>query len=243
LTVIEWARAVLLNGVGRYDEATTVARDAGGHPNDLSASSWALSELAEAATRSGQTELAVEAVERLSGMTRASGTDWALGIEARSRALVSDGDVADGLYREAIDRLERTRVVVELARACLLYGEWLRRERRRLDARLQLRQAHELFSAVGAEAFGERAARELLATGERVRKRTSEMRGQLTAQEAQVARLARDGLSNQVIAAQLFISPRTVEYHLHKVFTKLAISSRAQLKDALGSEAREPQPV
>ena len=176
-------------------------------------------------------------------MARACGTNWALGIEARSRALLSEGESADGLYREAIERLGRTRVRVELARAHLLYGEWLRRERKRLEAREHLRTAHELFTSMGVEAFGERSARELLATGEHARKRTVETRGQLTAQEAQIARLARDGLSNPEIGTRLFISPRTVEYHLHKVFGKLAISSRSQLDHALPGEAREVQLV
>jgi DNA-binding CsgD family transcriptional regulator len=182
------------------------------------------------------TELAADALERLSAMTRASGTDWALGIEARSRALLSDGDAAEHLYLEAIDRLGRTSIRVELARAHLLYGEWLRRERRRLDAREQLRAAHEMFTGMGVEAFADRAARELLATGERARKRTVETREDLTPQEAQIARLARDGLSNPEIGARLFISPRTVEYHLHKVFGKLGISSRNQLDRALPAQ-------
>jgi ATP/maltotriose-dependent transcriptional regulator MalT len=163
---------------------------------------------------------------------RASGTDWALGIEARSRALLSDDDAAEPLYREAIERLARTRTRSHLARAHLLYGEWLRREKRRLDAREQLRTAHELFTAMGFEAFAERARRELAATGEKARKRTVETRGDLTARETQIARLARAGLSNPEIGAQLFISPRTVQYHLHKVFGKLGISSRIQLETA-----------
>jgi DNA-binding CsgD family transcriptional regulator len=196
---------------------------------------WAPVELVEAATRSGNPDRASVALQELAEMTRASGTDWALGIEARSRALLSESEAAERRYREAIDRLGRTRVRVELARAHLVYGEWLRRERRRLDAREQLRTAHELFTAMGIEAFAERAARELLATGERARKRTVETSGQLTAQETQIARLARDGLANSEIGARLFISPRTVEYHLHKVFTKLDISSRNQLDPVLFS--------
>ena len=165
-------------------------------------------------------------------------TEWALGIEARVRALLSEGEVAERLYRESIERLGRTRVRVELARAHLLYGEWLRRERRRVDAREQLRTAHEMLDAMGVEAFAERARRELLATGETVRKRTVETRDELTAQEAQIARLARDGLSNPEIGARLFISPRTVQYHLRKVFAKLEISSRNQLERVLPSEGR-----
>jgi DNA-binding CsgD family transcriptional regulator len=170
---------------------------------------------------------------------RASGSDWAFGVEARSRALCSEGETAETLYREAIDWLGRTRLRVELGRAHLLYGEWLRRENRRIDAREQLRTAHQMFADMGADGFEERAGRELRATGERVRKRTADPRAQLTAREAQIARLAGDGLSNSEIAAQLFMSPRTVEYHLHKVFTKLAISSRNQLHRVLASRRNE----
>jgi DNA-binding CsgD family transcriptional regulator len=195
-----------------------------------------LHELIEAAVRSGKVERAADVLKRLSEMTRASGTEWALGIEARSRALLSEGEAAESLHGEAIDWLGRTRVPVELARAHLLYGEWLRRERRRLDAREQLRTAHEMFTAMGMEAFARRAARELLATGETARRRSVETRGELTAQESQIARLARDGLSNPEIGARLFISPRTVEYHLGKVFGKLDISSRNQLDRVLSSD-------
>ena len=177
-----------------------------------------------------------DALQRLSETTRASGTDWALGIEARSRALLSDGEAAEDLYRQAIDRLGRTRVRVALARAHLLYGEWLRRERRRMDAREHLRTAHEMFATMGAEGFADRAERELRATGETARKRTVETSSRLTAQEAQVARLARDGLSNPEIGARLFISRRTVQYHLGKVFTKLDITSRGQLNRVLPGE-------
>ena len=166
----------------------------------------------------------------------ASATDWGLGIAARSQALLSEGKTTEHLYREAIERLSRTRLRPELARAHLLYGEWLRREGRRLDAREQLRTAHDLFAAIGMEAFAERARRELLATGEKVRKRSPETSAELTAQEALIARLARDGLSNPEIGARLFISARTVKYHLGKVFTKLDISSRAQLHRALPSD-------
>jgi ATP/maltotriose-dependent transcriptional regulator MalT len=167
---------------------------------------------------------------QLSGATSAGGTDWALGAEAYARALVSEDEAADDLYREAIERLARTRARAWLARAHLIYGEWLRRQRRRLDAREQLRTAHEMLATMGAEAFAERARRELLATGESARKRTVDTLGDLTAQEAQIARLAGGGLSNPEIGAQLFISPRTVQYHLHKVFSKLDISSRNQLE-------------
>jgi DNA-binding CsgD family transcriptional regulator len=226
--LIDWTSAVLYNGVGRYEDALNAAQQAGEHPEELPFA-WGLVELIEAATRSGKAAGEADALERLAETTRASGTDWALGIEARSRALLSDGEAAEHLYREAIDRLGRTRVRWALARAHLLYGEWLRRENRRVDAREQLRTAHEMLSSIGAEAFAERAARELRATGENVRKRAAETRGRLTAQETQIARLAADGYSNPEIGAQLFISPRTVEYHLHKVFTVLSIASRTEL--------------
>jgi DNA-binding CsgD family transcriptional regulator len=237
LTISEWASAVLNNSLGRYTDAMAAAQRASEHPEGhLGFSNWALAELIVAAVRSGRVERAADALERLSRMTRASGTDWALGIEARSRALVSEGDSAERLYREAIEHLSHTRVRVELARAHLLYGEWLRRERRRLDAREELRTAHEMFVAMGIEAFAGRAARELLATGERARKRTVEASEDLTAQEVQIARLAGDGLSNPEIGGRLFISPRTVEYHLRKVFTKLGISSRHELSRVLSQE-------
>jgi ATP/maltotriose-dependent transcriptional regulator MalT len=199
---------------------------------------WALPELVEATGRVGDTERAREALERLAETTQPCGTDVALGIEARSRALLSDGAAAEELYREAIDRLGRTRLRPELARAQLLYGEWLRREGRRVDAREQLHTAHDLFDAIGMEAFAERAGRELLATGEKVRRRSPETREELTPQEGQIARLARDGLSNPEIGAQLFISARTVEWHLRRVFTKLEISSRRQLRTALPEDGR-----
>jgi DNA-binding CsgD family transcriptional regulator len=227
-TFIHWLTAVLHNGLGRYEEALVAAQQAG---EDTSWwRNWALVELIEAAARSGKPELAADALARLSQTTAASGTDWALGIEARSRALLSDGEAAETLYREAIEALERTRVRVELARAHLLYGEWLRRERRRLDAREQLRTAHKLFTEFGMEAFAERARAELEATGEHARKRTIETRDDLTPQEAQISRLAADGATNQEIAAQLFISPSTVDYHLRKAFRKLGVKSRHQLK-------------
>jgi DNA-binding CsgD family transcriptional regulator len=235
LTFVQWAAAVLCNGLGRYADALAAAQQASeDSPADLYAT-WAVAELIEAAARSGAPELGAGALQRLSATARASGTDWALGVEARSRALLSKGETAETLYREAIDRLGRTRVRMELGRAYLLYGEWLRRAHRRSDARDQLRTAHQMFARMGAGAFAERAARELGATGERVRKRTTGTPAQLTAREAQIALLAGDGLSNPEIAAQLFMSPRTVEYHLRKVFTKLAISSRKQLHSALAS--------
>jgi DNA-binding CsgD family transcriptional regulator len=229
----DYAAAVLYNGLGRYADALAAAQRSSEHPEELVFSTWGSFELIEAATRSGKLDLAAEALTQLSDTTRASGTDWALGVEAYARALVSANDVAEDLYREAIERLARTRARAWLARAHLIYGEWLRRERRRLDARAQLRTAHEMLGAMGAEAFAERARRELLATGESARRRTVETLGDLTAQEAQIARLARDGLSNPEIGAQLFISPRTVQYHLHKVFGKLDVSSRNQLAAAL----------
>jgi ATP/maltotriose-dependent transcriptional regulator MalT len=242
LSDIEWASAMLYNGLGRYEDARAAAQQVREYPHDP-LFSWVLPEFIEAAARGGRAEGADDALKRLAESTRASGTDWALGIEARSRALLSDGEAAEYLYREAIQRLGRTRIRFELARAHLLYGEWLRRERRRMDAREQLRRAHEMLSDMGAKAFAERARRELAATGETVRKRSVENRDQLTAQEAQIARLARDGLSNSEIGARLFISPRTVEYHLHKVFNKLRIGSRIQLHGALPSEPRLAQPV
>jgi DNA-binding CsgD family transcriptional regulator len=194
---------------------------------------WSLPELAEAAARCDRRDVAVAAVERLAERARAAGTGLALGIEARVRALVSEGAVAEELYREALERLGGCRFVLDRARAHLLYGEWLRREQRRIDARQQLRTAHEMFASMGAEGFAQRARRELLATGETVRARTPHTRTQLTAQEMQIAHLARDGLSNPEIGARLFISPRTVQYHLRKVFAKLDISSRNQLHNAL----------
>jgi DNA-binding CsgD family transcriptional regulator len=232
LTFCEHARAVLYNGLGRYEDALAPAQSAGKR-DELMVPVWALPELVEAAMRSGETEVATDAVERLCERTRAAGTELALGVEAASKALISSGEVAERLYQEAIERLGSTRMKLPLARAQLLYGEWLRRDRRRIDAREQLRSAHAMFTAMGAEAFAARAGRELLATGETARKRTDEARDELTAQETQIARLARDGLSNAEIGARLFISPRTVEYHLHKVFTKLGISTRDHLDRVL----------
>jgi DNA-binding CsgD family transcriptional regulator len=232
----EYATALLFNGLGRYEDALAAAQRAGEDPYELLVSTWAAVELVEAGARSGARGVAAAALERLSETTRASGTDWALGIEVFARALLSDGEPAERLYREAIDRLGRTRVRVALARAHLLYGEWLRRGRRRTDAREQLRTAYEMFVTMGAEGFAERAERELLATGETARKRAVETRDELTSQEGQIARLARDGLSNPEIGARLFISPRTVQYHLRKVFLKLGINSRGQLDRVLPSD-------
>jgi DNA-binding CsgD family transcriptional regulator len=229
VTVTHWFHALLCNGLGQYEEALTAAQVAAEHQEEFAAPRWALVELVEAAARRGESEAASDALERLSAATRASGTDWALGVEARSRALLTDGDAAERLYQEAIERLTRTRVHVELARAHLVYGEWLRRKQRRADARVQLRAAHGMFTEMGVEGFAERARRELQATGEKARKRTEDTRSVLTPQEAQIAQLARDGLSNPEIGARLFISPRTAQYHLHKVFAKLDITSRNQL--------------
>jgi DNA-binding CsgD family transcriptional regulator len=236
VSTIERARVLLYNGLGRYEDALDVAQLASERDRDLAVATWILPELIEAAVRSGKPEHAADALWRLTETTRASGSDWALGIEARSQALLTDGEGVESLYLEAIERLARTRGAVWLARTHLVYGEWLRRERRRLDAREQLRTAHDMFTTMGLEAFSERAARELRATGESARKRSVEARGELTAQEKQIARLAQNGLSNPEIAARLFISPRTVEYHLRKVFAKLGISSRHELEPALEAD-------
>ena len=225
--------AILYNGLGRYADALAEAQEA--DKDTLYISMWALPELIEAATRCGETQTASEALERLADTTQAGGTDYGLGIEARCRALLSDGEAADRLYRQSIDRLSRTRLRVELARTRLLYGEWLRREGHRTDARTQLRTAYEMLSTMGAEAFAERARRELMATGEAVRKRSAETQTVLTAQEASIARLARDGQTNREIGAQLFLSARTVEWHLGNIFTKLGITSRRELRQTRGS--------
>jgi DNA-binding CsgD family transcriptional regulator len=234
-----WATAILANGLARYDEAASAARQAITESLVPWQVGWMLPELLEAAARGGDAELARDALGRLAETTQPCGTDVALGIEARCRALLSDGAVADGLYRKAVDRLSRTRLRPELARAHLLYGEWLRREKRRVDARAQLRSAHDLFTSIGMEAFAERARKELLATGETVRERSAETREQLTPQEEQIARLARDGLSNPEIGTQLFLSARTVEWHLRKVFTKLGIGRRRELDAALARRAQD----
>ena len=235
LGIWSWMTALMHNGHGRYAEALADAHRACEH-EDVIAYGWALVELIEAAVHVGRPDEAAAALDRLSERTRSSGTDWALGIEAGSRALVSEGGNVEPLHREAVERLARSRGVVHLARAQLRYGEWLRRENRRVDARERLRAAYELFSSIGAEGFAERAQRELLATGESARRRADDARGVLTPQEAHIARLAKEGLSNPEIGAQLFISARTVQYHLRKVFAKLDITSRNQLSRVPASQ-------
>jgi DNA-binding CsgD family transcriptional regulator len=243
LSFIGWAESVLYNSLGRYEEALAAAQRASEDCPAVQFADWALAELVEAAVRSAVPERAAGAVQRLSGIARACGTDWVLGAEARSRALVSDGAAAEDLYREAIDCFGRTRLRVDLARAHLIYGEWLRRQRRRRDARDQLVSAYEIFDSVGAAAFAERARIELRATGGYARQQTTETPDTLTAQEALIARLAGEGASNPEIAAQLFISPATVAYHLRKVFTKLGVSSRSQLAPALPARQGAAPPV
>ena len=235
----QWVAAILYNGLGRYEAALAEAQ-AAEQSAELHVSTWALPELIEAATRTGQTELAAEALGRLAKATSIGQTDWGQGIDARSRALLSDGADADRWYREAVDRLGRTGFRPELARAHLLYGEWLRRERPAAPTRGRSCAPRTTCSPRSAcEAFAERARGELRATGETVRTRTAGPRDQLTPQEAQIARLARAGLSNPEIATQLFLSPRTVEYHLAKVFTKLDITSRRQLRQAVPDSGRD----
>ncbi|MDX6424801.1 MAG: hypothetical protein QOD52_206 [Gaiellaceae bacterium] len=241
LITTEYARAVLNNGLGRYEAALVAAQRAVAQ-GDLY-SPWVLLELVEAAVRTGDGELAVAAVECLRRRTRASGTELARGIRSIARALVSRGNAADILYRAGIAQLGRTRIATYRARAHLLYGEWLRREGRRLEAREQLQISNGLLTVIGADAFAERATRELLATGQRARRRTVETLGQLTAREAEIARLARDGHTNNEIGSRLFISGRTVEYHLHKVYRKLGIASRRQLHRVLPGAAQSPRPL
>jgi DNA-binding CsgD family transcriptional regulator len=243
LSFIGWAAAVLYNSLGRYEEALAAAQRASEDSPAAQFADWALVELVEAAVRSAVPERAASAVQRLSGIARACRTDWVLGAEARSRALVSEGAAAENRYREAIDRFSPTRLRVDLARAHLLYGEWLRRERRRLDAREQLGRAYEIFDSIGAAAFAERARIELRASGGQANERAVEARDPLTAQEALISRLAGEGASNQEIAEQLFISPATVAYHLRKVFPKLGISSRKQLAPGLPARQGAAPPV
>ena len=231
--VATYAKATLYNGIGRYEAAREAARAAFEHREHLGIGPFVVGELAEAASRTGEQALVQAALDWISERTQATRTDWVLGIEARVRALLSDADAAERAYRESIARLGRTRLRGELARGHLLYGEWLRREARRVDAREQLRTAHEIFGAIGAEAFAERARHELLATGETVRKRRDDTRDDLTPQEEHIARLAVAGRTNPEIGAELFISPRTVEWHLKKVFTE----ARDQLAQGPGRRA------
>ncbi|MFI7063782.1 AAA family ATPase [Kribbella sp. NPDC050124] len=228
-----WAAAVLNNGLGRYEDALTAATRGCERQEELGLATWSLVELVEAAARTGEQQQATDALKRLQARTEACATDWAVGIEARSRALVSEGQAAESLYLAAIERLDRTLVRVDLGRAHLLYGEWLRRQGRRVDARVHLRAAHELLAELGIEGFAGRAHRELEATGLPARKRAAVPDALLTAQEAQIAGMARAGRTNAEISVELFISPRTVEWHMHKVFTKLGITSRKQLAEAL----------
>jgi DNA-binding CsgD family transcriptional regulator len=232
LSFVDWTESVLYNGLGRYAEALEAARRVVDLP-ELAPVNWALTELIEAAVRAGVPELAAEADRRLADRAQASGTEWALGIAARSHALVVDDHRADGLYAEAIERLGRTRIATDLARSHLLYGEWLRRQRRRVDARKELRIAYEMFTEFGMEAFAERARVELQATGERARKQAVDTLNQLTPQETHVSRLVAQGITNREVAAQLFISESTVEYHLVKAFRKLGVKSRTQLASRL----------
>jgi DNA-binding CsgD family transcriptional regulator len=226
-----WLAALLYNALGKYELALDAAHPIGANPGEFGAATWgALVETIEAATRCGQSELGTQALHRLTSMTQASSTNWALGLEARSRALLSTGPAADSDYQEALARLTHTRIRGELARTHLLYGEWLRREHRGIDARHHLRTAHHIFTTIGAEAFTQRAARELHAAGGTVRKRTPVTNSELTPQEAHIVRLVREDLTNQDIAARMFISPRTVEWHLSKIFSKLGLTSRRQLQ-------------
>jgi DNA-binding CsgD family transcriptional regulator len=239
----QWVAAILFNGLGRHEQALSAAQEATNDEFELFLAAWSLPELIEASVKTGKKELAHSALEQLVRGTAPAGTDWALGIEARSAALLKLGESADASYQEAIVRLGRTRFRPELARAHLLYGEWLRGENRRDEARAQLHTAHDMLIEIGMEAFAERARIELRATGERVRERVVEQHEQLTLQEAQIARLARDGLSNPEIGARLFLSHRTVEWHLHKVFAKLGVRSRRDLGHALLDANEAPVPA
>ena len=238
VAALQLSRAVLENGEGRYEEALLAARQASEGSEQLPLPHLALTELIEAAARCGAIDQGLAALERLTASTAGSGSEWALGLEARSRALLEGGEFAEGLYREAIDRLGRTGLRAELARAHLVYGEWLRREQRRVDAREQLRTAQALFVEMGCLAFANRAERELVATGESTRRRSVETRGELTAQESEIARMASDGLSNREIGLRLFISPRTVEWHLHQIFVKLGLRSRKELRGVFAAADR-----
>jgi DNA-binding CsgD family transcriptional regulator len=233
LNLAGWLCAMVLNGVGRYEEAMACAERTSGHPHDVGFAFWTLPERVEAAVRSGDVELARRPAAQLTEIAAASGTDWALGLAARCEALLKAGPDAEPQYREAIARLSKTRIRSALARTHLVYGEWLRRQQRRVDAREQLRAAHDMLTAMGADAFADRARRELLATGETVRRRSPDALDDLTPQEAEIAQLAASGQTNREIGTQLFLSPRTVEWHLRKVFGKLGVSSRKELTGVL----------
>ncbi len=233
LAFADYARAVLCNGLGRYQDALAAAAATDAFEVEgVTIYTQGLAELVEAATRAGAAERAADALARLEEITRASDTDWGAGIRARSQALVSTDAAAEPLYREAVERLSRTRIRPQLARTHLVYGEWLRREGRRVDARHELLQAFEMFTDMGMDAFSERTRRELAATGEKIRAQAADRPHDLTSQEAQIARLAREGLTNAEIGFQLYLSARTVEWHLRKVFAKLGITSRRQLHTA-----------
>jgi len=242
VTAAEYATAILYNGLGEYELAFEAAHKAA-TADEIATSSWALCELVEAAARSGRQAIARESLGQLRERTGASGTAWAKGTEARASALLEDGGSAEDLHREGIEALGQTRLAAHLARARLSYGEWLRRENRRVDAREQLRQAYDAFATMGADGFADRARRELVATGEKMRKRRDDTRDELTPQEAQIARLARDGHTNPEIGAELYISPRTVEWHLRKIYSKLGVSSRKGLRRALRSPIRATTPA
>jgi DNA-binding CsgD family transcriptional regulator len=237
IQVAEWMLAVLCNGYGRFEETLPAAHRASDDSPELWVSAWATPELLEAAVRTGRSEIARDALKRVNASTEVARTESAAGIRARSHALLSEGELAEKLYLESIERLARTRLRPELARAHLLYGEWLRNEQRRADALAQLRAAHDQFTSLGMQGFAERARAELGTVGVRTRAKVVESREELTAQERQIARLAAERLSNPEIGARLFLSPRTVEWHLHKVFTKLGIRSRRELADALPETA------
>jgi ATP/maltotriose-dependent transcriptional regulator MalT len=243
LVANDWGTAVLYNGLGRYDEALAILERAATGSDRSGLSMWLRSELVESAVRAGKPDHAAEPLARLATIAEANGTDWSLGLYAARAAMLAEGDAAEHLYREAIERLSHTRIRIATARAQLLYGEWLRRENRRVDAREQLKLAREAFADMGNEPFAERARRELLATGETVRKRTVETLDDLTPQETQIGRMAADGFTNPEIGAQLFLSPRTVEWHLRKVFGKLGISSRRELRTALPDVLAAAVPV
>jgi DNA-binding CsgD family transcriptional regulator len=242
LAAADYSTAILYNGLGQHDTALDVAQRAAA-TDDMAISSWALCEVVEAASRSGRDDEARDAVERLSERTGASGTPWAKGTEAHARALVAGGERAESLHHQAIEWLGRCRMKAHLARARLGFGEWLRRESRRVEAREQLRGAYESFVSMGADGFAERARHELAAVGERPRRQRCDAPDELTLQEERIAQLARNGRTNPEIAAELFISARTVEWHLRKVFTKLGISSRKELYSALPGEHREAERV